>query len=534
MAARKLHIAIVLAIALTGWTTASAHAMELTSAGLMGTDGNDEVVLSVAATSAQVTTFTYTPAAGQTITAPAAFTHCTGGGAPGATLTCVYTGFDQRDPLLLDMGPGDDTVRLGAMVSGFRTLIAGGDGNDRLSGGSSNDEIDPGIGDDVVSGGGGSDRLAADIAPGTALPYRTTPRSAGVLVDLAAGLMHPLAGGEQDTLSGFEDVRGTAFADVLLGDDAPNVINGYEGFDRVDGRNGADWMTSRDSPTADYSRRNGPLIMDIDGAPGSSDTLITARNLNGGVDIDRFSRLGRIIATNRDDDIVATVPASVSGGPGDDIIEGSDGDDTLYGDEGHDGITGGAGRDHLFGGSAASLATDTGHDYLHTEDGGGDQASCAGGWDVVIADAAHLDGADGDCEEVVRPDADPISIPMPVARPRPVGGWPAPVTGSAGKTTPAAAGQPPLLRLGHRLVELRRPGKVTVKGRALNADRTPIAGVRVTLKRGSRVLASTRAGKDGSFKLRARVTRTAKLSVSYADPVTRRRVSATVTVRVKR
>ncbi|MBJ7519437.1 MAG: hypothetical protein JHC84_07050 [Solirubrobacteraceae bacterium] len=282
--------------------------------------------------------------------------------------------------------------------------------------------------------------------------------------------------------------------------------------------------------------------MDIDRAPGSSATLITVRSLSGETDTDRFSRLGRVVATNRDDDIVTTVPASVSGGPGDDIIDGSDGDDTLYGDEGDDAVFGGAGRDQLFGGSAAlpadplraPSASETRYDYLHVEDGGPDQAYCADGWDVVIADAAHLDGADGNCEEVIRPDLDPISTPMPVVRPRPVGGWPPPVTGSAGKSTPAAAGQPPLLRLGHRLVKLRRPGKVTVKGRALNADRTPITGVRVTLKRGARVLASTRAGKDGSFKLRARVTRTAKLSVSYADPVTRRRVSATVTVRVKR
>ena len=533
MAARTLHIAIALSIALTGWTTASAHAMELTGAGLEGTDGDDQVTLSVVVTAPRVTTFTYVPGAGQSITAPTAFSRCTGGGAPGAPVSCAHSDFDQREPLLLDMGPGDDTVQLGAMISRVRTLIAGGDGDDRLSGGPSNDEIDPGIGDDIVSGGGGSDRLAADIPQGTALPYRTTPRPAGVLVDLAAGIMHPLAGGEQDAVSGFEDVRGTAFADVLLGDDAPNVIDGYEGFDRVDGRSGADRLTSRDGLTADYSRRNGPLIMDIDGAPGSSDRLITAPNLNGGVDIDRYSRLGRVIATNRDDDILSTVPASVSGGPGDDIIEGSDGDDTLYGDEGHDGITGGAGRDHLFGGSAASLATDTGHDYLHTEDGGGDQASCAGGWAVVIADAAHLDGADGDCEEVVRPDADPIVIPTPVARPRPAGSWP-PVSGSAGQVARSAAAERPLLRLGHKLVKLRRPGKVTVKGRALNADRTPITGVRVTLALGSRVLASARAGKDGSFTLRARVARTTKLTVSYADPVTRRRVSATVTVRVKR
>lgn len=542
MAARKLYAATALAVALTGWTAASAHAMELTSAGIKGTDGDDAITVSVVATTPQVTTLTYAPGAGQTITAPSSFTQCTGGGAPGAALTCQVSGFHQSAPLLFDMGPGDDTVQLGAMVPGLRTLIAGGDGDDELHGGASDDEIDPGIGDDVVSGGGGSDRLAADIPQGASLPYRTTPRTAGVVVDLAAGVMRPLAGGEQDTVSGFEDVRGTVFADLLLGDDGPNVINGYEGFDHVDGRKSADWLTGRDSLTADYSRRGGPLIMDVDRAPGSSGTLITVRSPSGDVDTDRFSRLGRVIATSRDDDIVTTVPASISGGAGDDILDGSDGDDMLSGDEGHDGIYGGAGHDHLFGGTyeissnplGAPPAADTGDDFLHAEDGGPDQPSCAGGWDVLIADAPYLDGAGVDCEEIIRPLVEPIVVPTPITRPRPgSGGQPYGGAGVKG-APPRTSAAPPVLRVGRAVIKLRRPGKVTVKGRALNADRTAIVGVRVTLKRGSRVLAATRTGKDGAFRLRARVTRSTKLKVSYADPVTRRRVTVSVTVRVTR
>jgi hypothetical protein len=102
-------------------------------------------------------------------------------------------------------------------------------GDDVLTGMNSSDTFIGGTGDDVLDGAGGSGDLAS---------YESN-RIAGVTVDLAAGVATSSDSGT-DTLISIENIRGSVFADVLLGNDGRNLIEGFGGADVIDGRGGAD------------------------------------------------------------------------------------------------------------------------------------------------------------------------------------------------------------------------------------------------------------------------------------------------------
>ncbi len=105
-----------------------------------------------------------------------------------------------------------------------RDWLQGEAGDDRLFGLGDNDTLDPGTGDDSLDGGPGSDWVLHQSSP------------AGVTVDLA--VLGPQL--EGDLISNVENVAGTAFADVLRGDDGPNILSGSGGNDVLEGRAGAD------------------------------------------------------------------------------------------------------------------------------------------------------------------------------------------------------------------------------------------------------------------------------------------------------
>ncbi|MBR0829828.1 M10 family metallopeptidase C-terminal domain-containing protein, partial [Bradyrhizobium manausense] len=65
--------------------------------------------------------------------------------------------------------------------------------------------------------------------------------------DLAAGNSHGTAAGDlagvgTDTFTGVNAVRGSAFADVILGDAGNNTLDGQVGNDVIQGRGGADTL----------------------------------------------------------------------------------------------------------------------------------------------------------------------------------------------------------------------------------------------------------------------------------------------------
>jgi Ca2+-binding RTX toxin-like protein len=121
-------------------------------------------------------------------------------------------------------GAGDDLVRAGPDAD----TIHGDQGDDRLSGGGGYDTILPGPGRDLVWGNGDPDQVSYADAAGA------------VHVDLAAGTA---TGEGLDRLRGINQIGGSPFADLLLGDDHLNVIEGEGGDDRIYGRDGNDGLT---------------------------------------------------------------------------------------------------------------------------------------------------------------------------------------------------------------------------------------------------------------------------------------------------
>jgi hypothetical protein len=107
----------------------------------------------------------------------------------------------------IDGNADTDTIAAGR----GRDLADGGSGNDSIGGGSGRDSLVGQGGADVLDGGGGRDRITYFLARG----------------DVRANLATHRASGEGfDTLVHLEDLEGSPYDDVLVGDVARNKIDG--------------------------------------------------------------------------------------------------------------------------------------------------------------------------------------------------------------------------------------------------------------------------------------------------------------------
>jgi Ca2+-binding RTX toxin-like protein len=154
----------------------------------------------------------------------------------------------QLDPLDIDAimidGPKPGPVIYG--TEGYDGDLQGTDANDTIYGlagtdyiyaGKGNDTLDGGLGDDHLFGGLGADALIGGAGIDTA---NYSMADAGVALDLA----HGGRGGEAlgDTFSDIENVTGSAFADVITGNDANNDLRGGAGDDQLIGGAGSDFL----------------------------------------------------------------------------------------------------------------------------------------------------------------------------------------------------------------------------------------------------------------------------------------------------
>jgi Ca2+-binding RTX toxin-like protein len=116
--------------------------------------------------------------------------------------------------------------------------LEGNEGNDRLVGNGGSDQLVGGLGNDIVEGGKGNDFLSGDEGIDE-LSYADS--DARVVVNLGTS---SASGGDAggDSISGFENLRGSAFNDVLTGSDAANRLRGELGDDRLNGGKGNDQL----------------------------------------------------------------------------------------------------------------------------------------------------------------------------------------------------------------------------------------------------------------------------------------------------
>ena len=113
----------------------------------------------------------------------------------------------------------------------------GGAGNDEFQNtGSTATNIDGAGGNDLIHSGAGADTLKGGSGNDT-ISYKAS--TLGVNVNLATGVV---SGGYAagDVISGFENVTGSANADVIIGDDAINILGGGDGNDVLTGGAGDD------------------------------------------------------------------------------------------------------------------------------------------------------------------------------------------------------------------------------------------------------------------------------------------------------
>ncbi|KIC38584.1 hypothetical protein RA27_19335 [Ruegeria sp. ANG-R] len=122
----------------------------------------------------------------------------------------------------------------------------------------------------------------------------------GAQVDLAAGTAID-GWGDTDSLTSIEDVSGTRFGDIILGDDGNNNLSGNDGDDTIDGRGGDDFL------------QGGAGNDTIDGSDG-----------NDYLEGDDFEVTGNdILRGGAGDD-------SFAPGYGDDTVDGGDGLDVVF------------------------------------------------------------------------------------------------------------------------------------------------------------------------------------------------------------
>ena len=123
---------------------------------------------------------------------------------------------------------GNQTRNFLQGLSGNDTLIGEGDA-DRLSGGNGNDLLNGGTGADQLDGGAGIDTATYNFA-GT-----------GVTASLYAG-QGTVGEAAGDTYVGIENLQGSRYADLLVGDFNANTLWGGLGNDRLNGAAGNDIM----------------------------------------------------------------------------------------------------------------------------------------------------------------------------------------------------------------------------------------------------------------------------------------------------
>lgn len=143
----------------------------------------------------------------------------------------------------------DDVIEVRAVANdGSNTLISTSQTYEHLSGSDSGDMLRGGAGNDKLYGGDGNDTLnggtGADILDGGA--GRDTASYAGADTGVAANLNGKsanLGDAAGDVYSGIENLSGSSFGDVLVGDGNGNTLRGLGGDDKLNGGSGNDTLS---------------------------------------------------------------------------------------------------------------------------------------------------------------------------------------------------------------------------------------------------------------------------------------------------
>lgn len=242
-------------------------------------------------------------------------------------------GFGDSDTVV--GGAGDDRLEGGDEGADY---LFGGRGADRLLGGdgvSDDDFLVGGEGTDSIEAGGGIDTVSFAFS------------ELGVQIDLATGVS------SSDVLTDVENVDGSRFDDVLVGDEVTNRLFGDDGDDALAGAGGADYIDGGSG--RDY----------LDGGEGSDFLAFLASPVGVTADLETGASGGESTDS-------LTAFEYLHGSAYDDELSGDAGSNELYGSRGMDALFGRDGDDYLDSGSSGDAGP--GNDTCW--DSGGTVANC--------------------------------------------------------------------------------------------------------------------------------------------------------------
>ncbi|MQY49095.1 calcium-binding protein [Rhizobiales bacterium RZME27] len=214
--------------------------------------------------------------------------------------------------------------------SAFGDQLRGSEVANVLNGGDGNDNLQGLGGADTLIGGAGTDVASYSLS------------TAGVTVVLADSGFGMGTGGdaEGDLLSTIENLIGSAFNDVLIGNSAQNRLEGGAGNDTFRTGIGGSYANNIQEvvlggdgiDTIDYSASNAGVYARL-----FSGTSGLSLSQGGHADGDILAQMENAIGSNFNDRLEGTELANtLSGGNGDDVLIGFAGADTLIGGAGTD------------------------------------------------------------------------------------------------------------------------------------------------------------------------------------------------------
>ena len=247
------------------------------------------------------------------------------------------------------------------MAKTTTTLLRGGNGNDFLFGGDDNDDLFGGLGNDDLWGDDGNDELTggagvnflyggsgtdtAIYENASRIGYSQTGVTANLATGLASGVVTDAQGVVRtfnDFLSSIENVTGSDFEDVLIGDSHANVLRGGNGEDDLTGGEGGDTLFGGGgNDTAFYVNSDAAVTIDLrndiaTGGHASGDSLFSIESIEG-------SDYGDFLWGDGNDNVFY-------GHDGNDVLHGRMGIDALFGGIGNDLLSGGSGERDFFDG----------------------------------------------------------------------------------------------------------------------------------------------------------------------------------------
>lgn len=240
--------------------------------------------------------------------------------------------------VLIKVLKGDDTLSGGK----YSDVLAGFDGNDIINGRAGNDSLYGYNGNDIIIGGVGIDSMYGGQGTDT-VSYATAA------VGVTASLVEPTSNtndAKGDFYDSIENLRGSRYNDVLVGNSGKNVLSGGDGYDSLSGGDGNDTLIGGARGDKLYGGAG------VDAASYANATAGVISNLGmpsintGDAKGDRYSSIENLIGSKYADELYGTDGQNrVAGGDGNDIIDAGSGNDWIYGGAGADRLYGGAGSD---------------------------------------------------------------------------------------------------------------------------------------------------------------------------------------------